>query len=302
MKISTIFASFRAPFFTGVIIPVILGSIIAWNHGATFNWGIFFLALFGAIALHAGANTINDYFDHKSSNDELNKEFARPFTGGSRLIQNALLTPRGMLTISIVCYALGIATGLYLTWLRGLPVLWIGLIGVACGVFYVMPGINLARNGFGEFSIFVAFGLCTVTGAYYVQAQTLGLEVILASVPVALLITAILWINEFPDFNADKAVGKTHWVVRMGRQRASLGYTIIMLLTYLSVALIALLFTKYWLLIALLTAPIAWKASRNAMQNYDDVKGIVPSCAGTIVTHLFTGLLLSSGYVLQTLL
>jgi len=302
MKLKVIFASLRAPFFTGTVVPVILGSILAWHHGFPFEWGLFWLTLLGAVALHAGANTINDYFDHLSGNDPVNREFVRPFSGGSRLIQNGELTARGMLKISLVCYLLGIAIGLVLTYLRGMAVFWIGLTGVACGVFYVAPGIHLVRRGLGELAIALAFGVCCVTGAYYVQAQRFGLEVFWASLPVALLITAVLWINEFPDFNADREVGKNHWVVRLGRKRAAWGYGLIMLTTYLLILGLSVFFNKVWLLLGLLTAPVAFASVRNALKNYDNIPALVPSNAGTIITHLLTGLLLATGYLLQTII
>ncbi len=302
MNIKTILASLRAPFFTAVIVPVILGSVIAWHHGVDFQWGLFFMAMIGALALHAGANTINDYFDHHNRNDELNVEFIRPFTGGSRLIQTGALSPKGMLTISIVAYIIGISLGLYLTYLRGFTIFWIGLIGVACGVLYVAPGINLVGRGVGELAIALAFGLCSVNGAYFVQMQTLNLEVIIASLPIAFMITLVLYVNEFPDHDADKAVGKTHWVVRLGRKRAATGYFVLMVLNYLSILALALVFDKMWLLLGFLTIPIALKATRNTLINYDNVPALVPSCAGTIMTHLLTGLLLTTGYVLQTVL
>ena len=302
MKIQTILAALRAPFFTGVIVPVILGSVMAWHHGALFDWGLFFAALIGAIALQAGANTLNDYLDHHSHNDELNNDYIRPFSGGSRLIQNGDISPKGMLTISLTAYAIGIAIGLYLAYTRGMTIFWIGLIGVACGVFYVMPGINLVRRGVGELAIAIAFGLCSVNGAYFVLTQKLSPEVVLASIPIGILITLVLFINEFPDFSADKAVGKTHWVIRLGKKRAAVGYTLLMALNYLIILVLAVVFSKMWLLIALLTIPIALKAARNALVNYDNIPALVPSCAGPIITHLLTGLLLTSGYVLQTLL
>jgi 1,4-dihydroxy-2-naphthoate octaprenyltransferase len=302
MNIKVILASLRAPFFTGVIVPVILGSVIAWHHGVDFHWGLFFLALVGAVALHAGANTINDYFDHHNRNDELNEEFIRPFTGGSRLIQNGVITPGGMLTIALVCYLIGISIGLYLTWLRGLMILWIGLIGVACGVMYVMPGVNLVGRGVGEFVIALAFGLCSVNGAYFVQAQSLNIEAVIASLPIGILITLVLYINEFPDYKADKAVGKNHWVARLGRRRGSIGYVVLMALNYAIIITLALVFSKLWLLLGLLTIPIAFKAAKNALVNYDNVPALFPSCAGTILTHLLTGVLMTAGYVLQTVL
>ena len=302
MQIKTLIAALRTPFFTAVIVPVILGSVIAWHHGTSFNWGLFLMTLIGAVALHAGANTINDYFDHLSRNDEVNTEFIRPFTGGSRLIQTGALSAKGMLTISIVTYLIGIFIGLYLTYLRGMTIFWIGLVGVACGVLYVAPGVNLAKRGIGEFAIALAFGLCCVSGAYYVQAQSLNIEVLIASLPIGLLITLVLFVNEFPDFKADKEVGKTHWVVRLGRKKASFWYMGMMIFTYLLIIALALIYSKFWILAGLLTAPLALKAVRNTLANYDNVKELMPSCAGTVMTHMLTGLLMTSGYVLQTLL
>ena len=290
----------RAPFFTGVIIPVILGAAIAWHAGFPIHWGYFLLTLLGIIAIQAGANTINDYFDHKSGNDEANKEFVRPFTGGSRTIQNQILTPQGMLKLSLLLYSIGIVIGLVLTAARGLPILWIGMIGVAFGIFYVMPRVNLAAKGVGELTILIAFGVLCVLGSYFVQTQSLDLEPVLLSLPIGLLIMAVLWINEFPDFNADKAVGKNHWVVRLGKEKAAKVYFGIMLLTYTLIIVLAFTY-NLWLLIALLMLPNALKIGKNAVKNYGDTKALIPSNAGTIMAHLATGLLLTCGYIIDRL-
>ncbi len=291
----------RAPFFTGVIVPTVLGSVLAWHSGYPFHWGYFLLTLFGIVCIHAGANTINDYFDHLSRNDEINREYVRPFSGGSRLIQNKTISPKGMLALSLTMYGIGILVGIVLAATRGLPILWIGMAGVAIGIFYVMPGINILARGFGELGIFVAFGLLCVIGSYFVQAQTLAWEPFFVAFPVGLLITAVLWINEFPDFNADKAVGKTHWVVRLGKMKAARMYFAIMLMTYVCIIVFAIVF-NLWLLLGLLTLPAALKISRNALVNYNDTPALVPTNAGTILTHMLTGLLLSGGYIIDKLL
>jgi 1,4-dihydroxy-2-naphthoate octaprenyltransferase len=299
MNAKVIFASLRAPFFTGVIVPVALGSILAWYHTGNFFWGYFILTMIGAIALHAGANTINDYFDHFSGNDPVNREYVRPFTGGSRLIQNKNLTAKGMLTISLTCYAIAIAIGLFLVGVRGWPILIMGVIGVASGIMYVAPWVNLAAHGVGEVAVAMNFGVLSVLGAYYVQAQRLSWEAVLASVPVGLLITAILWINEFPDFNADKAVGKTHWVVRLGRKKSAFVFTIMMGLVYASIILLGLLYPSRWVLIGLLTLPLSIKVVVNALKHYDQIPLLVPSNAGTVMAHMLTGVLLCVGYLLN---
>ena len=308
MSPKTFVEAIRVPFFTGVIVPVILGSVLAWHSGAPFHWGYFFLTLIGIICIHAGANTINDYFDHLSRNDEVNREYVRPFSGGSRLIQNEAISPKGMLTLSITLYGIGIVVGLILAATRGLPILWIGMIGVAVGLFYVMPGINLASKGIGEFGILISFGLLCVVGSYYVQTQSFYIpgggfawEPFLLSLPVGLLITAVLWINEFPDFNADKQVGKTHLVVRLGKRKAARIYFGIMMATYITIVIPAIVFGNLWLLLGLLMLPVALKISLNALTNYDNTQALIPSNAGTIMTHLITGLLLSGGYIIDKL-
>lgn len=298
MKPKEFLDTVRAPFFTGVIVPVILGSVLAWSRGYPFEWGYFFLTLIGIIAIHAGANTINDYFDHKSKNDDINKEFVRPFTGGSRKIQTGAISAKGMLKLSLTLYGVGILIGLILAFTRGMPIFWIGLIGVAIGIFYVMPGINLLARGFGEMGILIAFGTLCVVGSFYVQAQTLTLEPFLASLPVGLLIMLVLWINEFPDFNADKAVGKTHWVIRLGKEKAAKYYFGFLLLTYAAIIALAFIY-NYWLLIALAMLPNALKIGKNAVVNYANTPALVPSNAGTIIAHMMTGLLLSCGYVID---
>lgn len=299
MKVKTIIESLRVPFFTGVIVPIALGSILAWYHTGNFYWGYFILTMIGGLALHAGANTINDYFDHHSGNDPVNKEYVRPFSGGSRLIQNKVLTAKNMLTISMCCYALAIIIGLFLTGTRGLPILFLGIIGVASGILYVAPFVNLAALGVGELAIALNFGILSVLGAYYVQAQTFSLEAVLASIPVALLITAILWINEFPDYNADKEVGKNHLVVRLGRKTSAVVFTVMMAMVYVSILLLGILYPGRWVLIGLLTLPLSIKVVLNALKHYDQIPQLVPSNGGTILAHLLTGVLLCVGYLLN---
>jgi 1,4-dihydroxy-2-naphthoate octaprenyltransferase len=298
LDFKTFISAIRAPFFTGVIIPVILGSVLAWHSGYPIHWGYFFLTLVGIVCIHAGANTINDYFDHLSGNDAVNREFVRPFSGGSRLIQNRAIAPGQMLTISLSLYSLGCIIGLILAVTRGLPILWMGLAGVIIGFCYVMPGVNLAARGLGEIGIAVAFGFLCVNGAYYVQAQSFAWEPVFLSLPVALLITAVLWINEFPDFFADKAVGKNHLVVRLGRRLSAKIYSLIMFLTYVLILIFALVYNR-WLILGLLMLPLSLKISRNALINYDDAQKLIPSYAGTILAHLVTGLLLSGSYILD---
>ena len=297
-KLKLYLKELRAPFFTGAIVPVILGSVIARYHTGRFSWFFFVATLIGAVLIHAGANVINDYYDHKSGNDEANTDFVSPFTGGSRMIPDGLLSPREVFFEGIICYSLGALIGLWLAYERGLPILFIGLIGTLTSFFYTAPPFKFVYRGIGEIFVALNFGVLTVLGAYYVQAQSLSWIPVIASVPVALLIMLVLYINEFQDYSADKLVNKNHWVVRLGRKKATVGYAAFLIITYLSI--LVAVFVKVipiWALAAFVTMPLSVKAIKTAQDNYDDPKRLAGANAITIQLHLIVGLILAASYL-----
>jgi 1,4-dihydroxy-2-naphthoate octaprenyltransferase len=290
----------RAPFLTASIVPILLGAVIAWAVSGTFHWGFFILTFVAGVCLHIGTNVANDYFDHKSTDDEINTEFVRPFTGGSRMIQKGIMTPREVLTESIVFFAVGCVIGLYLAWVRGPVILLLGVIGVFSGFFYTAPPFRLANLGIGETVVGVNFGVLMVLGTFYAQTGFLSWEPLAAGLPVTFLIAGVLYINEFQDYTADKAVGKNHLVVRWGKKRAVLGYVVIMGLAYVSVVFaVALKVITPYTLIVLITTPLAVRSYLNARKFYNDNMKLAPSNAATILIHSSVGLLLCVGYVLE---
>jgi 1,4-dihydroxy-2-naphthoate octaprenyltransferase len=299
-KIKIWLAEVRAPFFTATIVPVLLGGVIAWTRSGTFHLGHFLLTMLGALLLHAGTNVANDYFDHRSGTDEINEEFVRPFTGGSRKIQSGQLTPREVLGGALAAFALACVVGVYLAYVRGPLIIVLGLIGIFSGFFYTAPPFNLVSKGIGEFFIGLNFGVLMTLGSYFVQTGQLAWEPVVASIPVGLLIAGVLYINEFQDAPADGAVGKDHLVVRLGRRKAALGYLLLMVATYAVIVLAALLqITSPFTLIALATLPVAIRAIGVARAHYDEYLKLVPANAATVFIHLLTGLLLSAGYLLD---
>lgn len=290
----------RAPFFSAVIIPVLLGTAIAANHGVEIGWLNFILTLIGAVCIHAGINVANDYFDHINGTDDLNEDFVSPFTGGSRVIQDGLLRPKEVLTGAFVFLAIGCLIGLYLSYVKGPVILLIGVFGILTGYFYSAPPFQLVNHGLGEFIIAIDFGILTTLGAYYVQTQQLSLAPVVASIPISILIAMVLFINEFQDYRADKKVGKNQWVVRLGRQKASLFYAVIMLLTYLSIILgVVFNITPMFTLLGLLTLPICVKAIKTARSFFDDPFKLTPANATTVQLHILTGVLMTLGYLLD---
>ena len=291
----------RAPFFQAAIIPVVAGTAVAYWQTGQIYWWFFVIALLGTVAINGGTNLANDYYDNVSKDDVYNTHPTQ-FSGGSRVIQDKLITPKAILTGSIISFAIGLTLGLYLVFTRGIFVLWIALIGIAIGFFYTAPPFKFVYRGLGEVVVFTALGPLSVIGAYYVQAQTITPAALAISIPIGLLVAGILYINEFPDYEPDKKAGKNHLIVRMGREKASKGYIILLILIYLSLLIPVVFEILPWTtLIAFLTLPIAIHAGKIALVKYNNIKDILPAMGDQIKLHLLIGVLASIGIVIVQL-
>ena len=290
----------RVPFFTATIIPVALGSIIAWYDRGSFVWIRFALTMFGALFIHAGTNLANDYFDHLWGNDEANLT-PTPFSGGSRVIQDKLIAPKKILYVSLAAFILGGAIGLYLNFLCGKNIiLIIGLIGIFLGFFYTAKPFRIGYGSFGELAVGIGFGPLMVLGSYYVQAQRLPMKIFLISIPVGILIALVLFINEFPDYAADRSVNKKTMVVILGKRNAMTLYHILLGSVYLFViSFVILKVLPPTCLIVLLTLPLAIRTFFISKQNYDKVNELLPANALTIALHSLMGILLCAGIMLD---
>jgi 1,4-dihydroxy-2-naphthoate polyprenyltransferase len=291
----------RAPFFTASVVPVLLGGVEAArflkSEGGTFHFFLFFLALIGAISFHASSNVLNDYFDYKSGTDNINK-FHNQFSGGSRLIQDGIITPRKTLYLGLIFLLMGIAIGLYLFYRTGPMLLVFGAIGIFLILAYSVNrfGLSYVGRGLGELSIASGFGPVMLLGTYYVMTLELSSAAAMLSVPVALLITLVLFVNGYPDYDADKASNKITAIVFLGKARARYVYLAIIVLTYLSVILgVSFNIIPTLTLISLLTIPLGISATIKLFRVYDDPIAVVSVCGMTVGIHLLTGLLLIFG-------
>ena len=302
MRLRNWVMAFRVPTLTASTVPVLLGTAIAWFATGTLYWGFFLLALLAGLLIHIGTNVINDYFDYKSGNDEVNQEFVRPFSGGSRVIPLGLLSPLEMLSGGIFFFLLSAGIGFYLAWERGPLILLLGAIGLLCGIFYTGGPFNWAKRGVGELLVGLNFGILMTLGAYYVQTQSFSWVPVIAAVPVSLLIAAVLYINEFPDYTADKQVGKNTLVVRLGRSRAVVLYALIMVGVYLAIGMgTATGVLPLTTLLGLVTLPLAIRAVQYARRHHSNSFDLVPANALTVTSHLATGLLLTLAFTWEVL-
>jgi len=293
----------RVPFFTATITSGLLGGVCAWNNTGNFNWVYFFLTLLGIALLNAGVNLINDYFDHISSLDEINPNATR-FSGGSRVIQEKLISPKKILLAGLAAFAMASIIGLYLnSKTRGNVILLVGIAGILLGYFYTAGPVRIGYTPLGEIVTGFCCGPLIVFGSYYVQAQTANFGIFLVSVPVGILVFLVLLINEFPDYDADSAVNKKTLVVVLGKEKAIKVYSILFGIAYLIMIFGVISRTlPPFTLIALVTFPLCLKAIRVARENYDKIQELLPANAATISLHLLVGLLLTGGYLLEQLI
>jgi 1,4-dihydroxy-2-naphthoate octaprenyltransferase len=287
----------RAPFFTATVVPIVLGGVLAWVRTGRFHALHFALTLIGAVLIQAGANMINDYFDHVSGADRRNRQALTPFTGGSPVLKLGLLEPERVRNEALAYFAVAAIIGFYLAWRTSPWILIVGVVGLLSGYLYTA---YLAPAGWGEVFLFLDFGPLMVLGAWLVQTGRLAWAPILGSLPVAFLIMNVLWINQFPDALADDEAGKRHWVVRLGRRRALLIYGGLFLAAYLALGVNVLVdIGPVWTLLGLLPLPLAWRAWRVARHHYEEIPRLRPANALTIQVHLLTGLYVIVGYLIQ---
>jgi 1,4-dihydroxy-2-naphthoate octaprenyltransferase len=289
-------AELRAPFFTVTIVSVFLGAAVAWNIWRVFDSALFLLSLVGALCLHAGTNVINDYFDFQSGCDVINKEYLSPFSGGSRLLPDGVLEKDEVRKLALLFFGAAGSLGIYLALLRGWLVFVLGVVGILSGYFYTT---KLVTKGLGELFVGLNFGPLMVLGSYYVQTMSLQFKPLYVSLPVGLLVAAILWVNQFPDYSADREVGKRTLVVVLGREKASQVFALIIVVVYSMIGL-GILFG--WMpvlsLVSFFTIPLAVKAVSTAQRYHSEPEKLAPACSSTILTHLVLGLLLTLAYVL----
>jgi len=302
MRLRLWLKAIRAPFFTATVTSGILGSVCAWRDTGSFNRFYFFLTVLGIIAVNAGTNLINDYFDHTSGLDEKNVNYNR-FTGGSRVIQDGRLIPRKIFTAGIICFCLAVLIGLYLNReLDGNVILFIGIAGIFFGYFYTAEPLRIGYTPLGEMVTGLCCGPLIILGSYYVQAQVLSFPVFWISVPVGILVALILLINEFPDYYADRTVNKKTLVVLLGRKKAFGVYRFFFFLSYLMVIAGVLLgLIPVFTLSVLITLPLALKTVRMAGENCNEIIKLLPANEMTIKIHLFFGFLLIISYTVNRL-
>jgi 1,4-dihydroxy-2-naphthoate octaprenyltransferase len=293
-------AATRPAFILATVMPIFLGLGYCLYEGHTINWITAVLTLLAGILLHAGINVLNDYYDSLNGTDELNQERVFPFTGGSRFIQNEVLTRKQTFIYGIGLILTVIMIGNYLISHTGITLFWLGLFGMLLGWGYSAPPLNLNSRGLGELSVLAGFGLLPL-GTYLVQTGMLSGTLLLVSLPVGLLSANLLYINQFPDRRADIQAHKLHWVARLSPQVARWGYALIASLAWLTLlVLIASGVLPVLASISALPLVLSIKAARILLRHAATPQKLAPAIQLTILAMLTHGALLTLALVMAT--
>ena len=301
-KLVILFQACRPKFLVASAAPILVGSFLAYATTGSFDLGLFILALLAIMALHAGANITNDYFDHISGNDWANKN-PTPFSGGRRYIQQGILSARATLLTALFFLTLGSAIGLLIVLItKSVFILTLGIIGLLGGFFYTAPPIKIGYRCIGEFVIALLFGLLPVYASYYLQTETIDTNPLLPALIVSILIFLVILINEFPDAPADAAVNKKTLVVHFGVTTSVWIYRIALIGGFVIAAAMLIDGQMFFAgLFFLITLPIAALAIKSA-NTKDLVKpGQYRASQITVLLHAIGSLAITVGLIITGL-
>lgn len=253
---------------TATLAPLALAGVMAIDH-KVFDAPVFALALLGALLLQVATNLINEYADWRRGTDRYKQ------AGQGMTIKQGVLPARSVGVGALLSLGGGVLAGLILLVREGpdllsSPLMWIGVGGVLVAVAYTAGPLPLSRLGLGEVAAGVFMGPLMVLGAWYVQARCLTWQALLASLPLALMVAAILHANNLRDMEADRAVGKRTLAVRFGWRAARSEYLLLVSGSYVMLLLLTASGDIPWpALLALLTLPEALQLQRQALATTD---------------------------------
>lgn len=270
---------------------VVMGSALAWQNGS-FQPAPAFAALMVALLLQIASNVANDVFDFERGADAGERQ------GPVRVTQSGWLTPaevkRGLMLI------LGLATvfGLYLAFLRGWVVIWIGAAAIVSAVAYTGGPFPLAYYGLGDLFVFIFFGLAAVAGTYFVQTGSVSPAAWWMSVLVGLIITSILVVNNLRDIEGDRASGKHTLAVRIGAHATKIEYILLISVSYFFLPVLAALqVIPAMTMLAWASIPLAYQTMRTVLTQTG--RPLNTALAGTGQTALLYSLLFFAGILLS---
>ena len=284
----------RLPFLVITPISVLVGVSAVIHEGLPINATYATLAAVGAVLAHVAVNLLNEYDDYKSGVDF--KTVRTPFSGGSGVLVQGLLSPRKVRVAGLTCIAAIIAIGGYFFYEHGPWIIPLGLAGVLTVYFYTTritksPLLCAIAPGLG-------FGPLMVMGTYFALTGTYSLAAGLASLIPGFLVSNLLLLNQFPDVEADASVERRHLPIAIGRKGSSNVYALLLLAAYGAlIASAASGVLPLLALLGLLTLPLGVVAIRGARKYYDQIELLIPTMGRNVLLTLLLPLLMAVGVI-----
>lgn len=286
----------RVKFLLASVIGVINGlSIAVWKY-KELDFLYAFLTFVGVICLHASIDLLNDYWDYKRGIDTLTTRTA--FSGGSGVLPRNLLKPNAVYAAAIILLLVGSVIGFYFVLVRGIVIVILLGFAVFSIYFYSNKIVNI---GLGE--VFVAIkGSMIVLGALYVQASSIDPLGYYIGGIIGILSASVLFINSFPDYDADRSKGRRTLVILIGKQRSAKIFPVILICTYFLIVIgIFLGYIKVYSLLCLLSVPFAVKGSMQLKKYYNQPEKLVPAMGAIVAYSRLTGVLLACSLLLSSM-
>ncbi len=296
-------SSFRLKFLPQGVWPVVLGTAVAWIERGSFDLGFLVLALVGSACVQIGLTMLNDSLDYIYGTDCSTTADKNPFSGGSGVLTDGHLAPGAMLAVVTLFYLTAAAIGAYLTLRVGVGVFQMALLGLFLSVFYSVKPLRFAYRGLGELAILLGYGPTITLGAAYVQTGRFSAVAGLAGLVPGLLMVAMILVNEMPDYLEDKRANKRNLTVRLGPGRVRWLYIASLSGVYVFIVIGAVVGVfPTWSLLALGSAPFAWRSFGVVRRHYLNPRAMAPANWTMVMAYSSTMLLFCAGFALSKIL
>jgi 1,4-dihydroxy-2-naphthoate polyprenyltransferase len=271
--------------------------VAAADAGLAWSW--LALTVIGVFCVEVAKNASGEVVDYDSGTDlAIAAKDRSPFSGGKRVMVDALLTRSQTWRIAAVFFLAAIAAGLIIVFYRDSRILSFGLVGMALAWYYHGGSLRLSYRGLGELAVALAYGPLVVCGTYLVQTGYLSAPLLHASMALGLLVAAFLWINEFPDYRADQQAGKNNLVVRLGLERAALCYVVILAVGYLWLLLTGLYYPgSRGMLVGMIGALPATFSAWRLLESQNATAQLIPAQVASLASFILMAAGAGLGYL-----
>ena len=292
-KLKEFFMCTRPHSYPASIAPVLFGATYALGYESKFSILKFILFLLACLLIQAATNLFNEYYDYKHGLDKVDSE------GISGSIVKGNLSPKEVMVGALVLYALAFGLGLILTFMTSVYVLLVGLVCMLAGYFYTGGKYPIAYSPFGEVVSGFFMGTIIITLSFYFQTGYVNADIIVVSLPLFIMIGAILLANNIRDLDNDKESGRRTYAILVGRNNAIKTMAISFIVVYLlNVLFIVTKYASWWNLLVFVTIPLAIKIIKGFSAN-NHKKTMAQYMVLTAKLTIFVGFIMSLANILK---